>query len=159
MKRLTIVLLSMVLAVGLSSAVFGAGKPVAPPPPPPPFVEGTAPGGKVLVYVYSPGGPTPEPKAGESLFGPLLSSKSGPIGVMKAGSYCSLITDPGTIKFWLSASRVAELKLEALAGQIYYVRADCWSAGIGNPMLITELKLIPNEKAKTEIAECWQLTE
>ncbi len=111
------------------------------------------------MYIYKPGSLPEEPKVGEPSFGTLLFSKSGPIGVIRDGGYYSFVTDPGTIKLWLVGARVAELKLEALAGQIYYVKANFWGAGLGNPVLLTELKLIPRETAMKDMAGLQQLTE
>lgn len=136
MKRLTIVLLAAV-TLALASPIFGQRA----------FVEGNVPDGKALVYIYYLGWST-------QTIGPLVIAKDGPVGVLLHESYCRCVTDPGTIKLWLAAGWVTQFKFEAIAGQIYYVKADLLSNNTG-----PDLKLIPNEKAKPEIARCKQLTE
>lgn len=148
MKRLTVVLLSVVFAVVLTSAVFGAGKPASPPPPPPPFVEANVPDGKALIYIYSKGFLLNSWNGNAGL---LVLSESGPIGILHSAGYHTYIVEPGSIKLWIVGAQAyaAGLTLEAVAGQIYYVE------GTGVP----DIKLIPNEKGKTEIAGCKETTD
>ena len=116
MKRLTIVLLSMVVAVTLSSRIFGQGKPnQAPPPPPSPFIESPVPDGKTLIYIYWNAGWS------EKNHGFMIFAKSGPIGVLSPNSYVTYVTEPGTISLWLVGAFSKSLKVEAVAGQISYV--------------------------------------
>jgi len=154
MKRMTIVLLSVIVALALASPIFGAGGAggggQTQDQKVPPFVEASVPDGKALIYIYS-GSFTLM-----GSFGPLLLGQSGPIAVLAPNHYRTLVTEPGTIKLWVVSLYARELKLEAIAGQIYYVKAGA-SAFIqaGAP----EIALIPNEKAMKEIAVCKQQDE
>jgi hypothetical protein len=143
MKRLTSVLLSVVVAVVLPALVFGA----------PPFVEASVPDGKALIYIYAKDIPGSQfPNRGQLVF-----EKSGPIGILTSKSYQSHVAEPGTIYLWVVSAFTIPFKMEAVAGQIYYVKGEEVIRAAAIPII--GLKLIPNEKAKTEIAECQQLTE
>ena len=161
-KRSTIVLLSVVAALALTSPVFGQhAEPKPPPAPlPPPFVEASAQDGKALIYIYITG-PNSENlvrnASSTERTGLLVLAKSGPIGLFdKLGSYFSYVSEPGTIKLWLVGLYTTECKLEVVAGQIFYVKAD-FAGGFG--IKAPEIYPIPNETAKKEIAKCWPQTE
>jgi hypothetical protein len=110
-----------IASVAVASPVFA--KPVEPAPPPPtPFVEGSAPEGKALIYIYHPSDATADKAV-------MIFAKSGIIGAIPEGSYFAYVTEPGTIKLWLISIWSKELTIEAAAGSIYYV-----SAGFGISM-------------------------
>lgn len=148
MKCLVTGLIFLFIVGTISSPVFGQsrGTPTPTPTPRPPFVESNVPEGKSLVYIYYVGWSL------ENL-GPLILTKSGPLGVLIHGSYFSYVAEPGTVKLWLVASLAKGIKFETLAGQICYVRADILYGGT------PDLKLISNDKAKTEMAGYEKLDE
>jgi hypothetical protein len=150
MKRLTIVLLSVVAVIILSSPVFGQyhnnmsqgqgqGQAVQGPPP---FVPASVQNGKALVYIYWEGNCYDRRK------GILVTTETGPIGVLEPGTYISFVADPGTYKLWLiGGGGVPEYKWEAVADQIYYAR-------VGSAIMGPELELIRDENAKKQLAAC-----
>ena len=139
MKRLA-VLLSMVVALALASSAWAA----------PAFVEASVPDGKALIYLYRPG-------AIFSSLNPTLLAKDGPIGVLPLSSFLSYTSDPGTVKLWFVAATSASLKVEAVAGHVYYVK--CAIINVGTNMFSLTFELVPNDKAKTEIAGCQQVPD
>jgi hypothetical protein len=122
---------------------------------PAPFVEGTVPDGRALIYIYRPAdnwGPQFWASAA-----PLVFAKNELAAIMSIDSYCSYVTNPGTIKFFLVSASTTSLTMEDVAGQMYYVKA-----GFELKVLVgtdVTLKLMPHEVGKTEIAGCKQVTE
>jgi hypothetical protein len=165
MKRLTVVLLTVVVAVLLASPISSEGQGESgqrkqsgqneQAGPATGFVEEpNIPDGKALIYIYQPGNPV----GFASAWTPLLLAKDGPLGILPPRSYYSYLTDPGTIKFWLAASESRELKVEAVAGQIYYVKGRV--AGNGQGMMVELLlQLMPRETAIKEIVWCQPLSD
>jgi hypothetical protein len=143
MKRLIVLLTIVVVSASPILAVGGTSSQSYKEATP--FVEANVPDGKALVYIY----------IGAYLLdswsqnaGLLVLAKDGPIDVLPPNSYCTYVTDPGTIKLWAVpwASKYSlGTKFDAVAGQIYYVKVDNGFVGF---------KLIPNETAKKEIATC-----
>jgi hypothetical protein len=136
MKRLSLVLLSLVVAAAMASPVFAK----------PAFVEDNVPEGKALIYMYYQDN-------SKDNWGPLVLAKSGPIGILVHNSYRAYLAEPGTIKLWLVNFYASELKLDVVAGQIYYVKGGHAFGGH------IDFELVPSEAAKTEIAECQRLAD
>jgi len=116
MKRSKMVLLSIV-AVVLASPLFGQHADpslVKPPPPPPPFVEASVPDGKALIYIYRPADPWKK-------YNPIVLSRSGPVAILKEGRI-RYVTDAGVVKLWIVSMTSGEIKIDAVAGQIYYIK-------------------------------------
>jgi hypothetical protein len=98
---------------------------------------------------------------------PLVLAKGGPIGILPQGGYYRCVVESGTSRFWLVSLYTKELRLETVAGQIYYVRVglpdtfmNVWDRDNGqfHPPGI-EFALISPDSAKTEIVLCQQLDE
>ena len=142
MKRLTIAILSIAIALWPASQVFAG----------PAFIEANVPEGKVIVYFYFP-------QALFINFSPLVVAKDGPIGVLSAGNYRVYISDPGTLRFWLVSLNSAGIKLEVLAGQTYYVK--CGEMGSTPNVRIVQLtfQLTPRDKAIADIERCTLLSD
>jgi hypothetical protein len=81
------------------------------------------------------------------------------LGVLDLGTYLTYITEPGTIKLWIVSMSSKELKVEAVAGQIYYVTAGLNPVLFGPPIPGSFLDLKPREDARKEIAGCKPLPE
>jgi len=141
MQRSMRILFSALVAVVLASPVFG--KPVEPAlPPPPPFVESSVPEGKALVYIYRL----------EGFNDVLILARSGPIGRLPPKSYLSYTPDPETVKLWLTGTSVADLKMDVVAGQIYYVKAEIGPGLFFAGTWTCSLKLVPRADAMKEMA-------
>ena len=148
----------VVVALAFAGPLFGQHADPHKTPPPPPFVEGSIPDGKALIYIYR----VENNLAGEPSFdSPLLLANNEPFGVIPAGCYYSYVSDPGTITLWFVSSSAASLKLEAVAGQIYYVRAGFDTVLTFNskaPFKVS-LKVMPRPDAMKELAYCKPFAE
>jgi hypothetical protein len=155
-----IVLLSVV-AVLLASPIFGQGRNnvqsdqgAKAPPPPPSFVEASAPDGKALIYIYN----SRAQAFLQLAMTPLILTKNGPVGPLPQASYYSYVTDPGTIRFWLVGFQTIEVKVEAVAGHVYYIKGRLGKNMNSVPTDIL-FELAERETAMKEISDCKQLTE
>ena len=148
MKRLTIILLSVLVAGALANPLFGKDE-----QPKPTFVEEpNIPEGKALVYIYM----TPHLFGGGDAVWVL--TKDGPAAVCSPGWYSSYFADAGPLKLWpldpakgVHGDKLTPTTADFMAGQTYYIRVN-----YGGPLTI-----VPAEKAKTngEVLYCKKLDE
>jgi hypothetical protein len=121
MKRLTIVVLSVVVVVVLASCASNQGSQsgmgeqdiqrVTSSSPTTFVEEANVPEGKALLYIYWPGQMALQfDETGD----PLVLAKSGPIGILPQGGYYRYVTESGTIKLWLVSLYAKGLKFELL---------------------------------------------
>jgi hypothetical protein len=140
-------------SIAVASPVFG--KPMeTPPTPPTPFVEGSAPEGKALIYIYRAANNT----FGMTPTGVLILAQNGPIGVLGTGNYFAYVVEPGNIKLWLASIYSKEVTVETVAGQIYYVSAG-FGMSLFGPIPTVFFDLKKREDGINEMAGCKQVTE
>ncbi len=131
--------LTLAMTCLLATTAFGQAK----------FVEANAPDGKSLVYVYLPSVSLIQGVGKPNV---LLLDKNGAIAVLSNSSYCAFTSDPGTMKLWIAGITAAEVKIDVVANQTYYIRAELnFVPFVG---VAATLKLMPHDTALQEIANC-----
>ena len=122
----------------------------------PPFVEETnIPDGKAVLYVYRPGD---LPPVGWLKASPLIILGNELVGTLTNAGYLVCFVDPGNVKLWIVSTSSKSLKMDFVAGQIYYVKG-----GFGYSLLPQywdmSLSQVPREAGKTEISKCERIPD